>query len=137
MIAFRRVRRTCSRLFACALLACQVYDPALVAPSANDASQTQADADPRMDSCRPAVEVCNRIDDDCDGTVDEEIATRQDCATRVLHATSMCVDGACVYLRTCDIGYFNCDGRPDNGCESSCPCTGCRAADDAGDDAGN
>lgn len=38
-------------------------------------------------------------------------------------------------LRECNAGYYNCDGRPENGCEASCPCqTGCLdgAAEDAG-----
>ena len=90
-------------------------------------------------SCVPQPEVCNGRDDNCDGTADETSdSVQQDCASRVLHASSVCQSGRCVYLRTCDPGYYNCDGKPDNGCEAACPCqTGCvdGSAEDAGGDA--
>jgi hypothetical protein len=139
MIVLRRARRICVCLFACALLACKVYDPDLSKPATSDSGQTQIEAGHPKDACVPSTEICNGVDDDCDETIDETTAVLADCATHVLHASSQCVDGVCVYLRECETNYFNCDGRPENGCESGCPCTGCvdaSATDDAGDDAG-
>jgi hypothetical protein len=93
------------------------------------------DARPQEDAahCVPNTETCNGVDDDCDGDADEAAAVQQDCATRVLNANSICQGGKCVYLRECYAGYFNCDGRPENGCEANCPCaTGCVDGNDSG-----
>jgi hypothetical protein len=133
MIVSSRARRICVCLFACALLACKVYDPKLAEP-VNDSGATSSEAGPAKDACVPSIELCNAVDDDCDDTIDETAAAQLDCSTRVLHASSQCVDGVCVYLRECEDNYFNCDGRPENGCESSCPCSGC--VDAGSDDAG-
>jgi hypothetical protein len=86
-------------------------------------------------SCVPSTEICNGLDDDCDGLIDEAAAVELDCSMRVLHAASVCQNGKCVYLRECNPGFYNCDGHPENGCETACPCaTGCEdsGADDAG-----
>jgi hypothetical protein len=83
--------------------------------------------------CVPSIETCNGVDDDCDGDADEAASVQQDCAMRVMNANSVCQGGKCVYLRECYPGYFNCDGRPENGCEAKCPCaTGCVDGDDSG-----
>jgi hypothetical protein len=113
-----------------------VYDTTLVpndGPALGDAGAV----------CVASTELCNQRDDDCDGVVDEQAAAVLDCNSRIVHARTACQSGSCVWLRVCDAGYYNCDGRPENGCESSCPCaTGCvdaarpKAQDDAGDDAG-
>src|SRR5207253_2453399 len=43
--------------------------------------------------CAPAGERCNARDDDCDGIVDNQPASNQDCSARM--AASVCVAGAC------------------------------------------
>ena len=126
-------------LLICALAACQVYDGGLLPPSSSpDASMLMTDTGAGNDAtvCVPQVEICNGIDDDCNGLEDENSASVQEyCASRVMHAISVCQSGRCVYLRECDVGYYNCDGHPENGCEAACPCqTGC--VDGGSEDAG-
>lgn len=105
--------------------ACSVYDSSLAY------SNDELSLDSGAAACEPQLEACNRVDDDCDGTVDEAEATALDCASRVLHSGSTCQSGFCVKIGDCDDGYFNCDGMPDNGCESACPC-GTDCDEDAG-----
>jgi hypothetical protein len=106
--------------------ACSVYDRSLTY-SNNSADSSVADA------CTPELELCNGKDDDCDGTTDEVAeAVANDCVHKVVHAASTCTSGLCVKLgRDCYDGYYNCDGLPNNGCESSCPC-GQECDEDAG-----
>ena len=71
-----------------------------------------------------AVEICNQLDDDCDRQVDEGFDTQTDvnhcggcgrvCA--VPNAAAVCVAGQCG-LSACVAGYFDVNGRPDDGCE--------------------
>lgn len=79
--------------------------------------------------CTPSstgIERCNGRDDDCDGRIDEDF----DLMTDVAHcgecnrscaagpnATPVCDGGQCLYL--CVAGYFDNDGRADNGCEAA------------------
>jgi hypothetical protein len=84
--------------------------------------------------CVQAPEVCNAIDDDCDGEIDDGAEASCDV---VLNGASTCIvfDGGptCVFTGECLPGFANCDGEPSNGCEDAfCECNPC---DDAGDDA--
>jgi hypothetical protein len=85
----------------------------------------------------PQTETCNDLDDDCDGTVDEDFDKLHDpnnCGTcghicSFPNATPGCVDGECTIV-ICNVGFADCDGDPANGCEvnvSSDPnnCGGC------------
>jgi hypothetical protein len=124
-------------------MSCKVYDAGLIAEATPiapvDGGGGKADGSTRLDApvCVPNTEVCNNLDDDCDGTVDEVASVQVDCAMRIMHANSICQGGKCVYLRECYAGYFNCDGLPENGCEAACPCaTGCVDIDGGPSDAG-
>jgi len=129
-------------LVACLGFSCSVYDGGLLKADAsvlqNDSGTQRLDAGMRTDAttCVAKVETCDGVDNDCDGVIDELASVTLDCESRVLNATSVCQMGKCVWLRECTAGFFNCDGRPDNGCESSCPCTGCGSEDSGADDAG-
>jgi len=69
------------------------------------------------------VEVCNELDDDCDGMVDEGIDVDGDAnncgfcghACANANGTTACVAGACV--PTCAAGASDCNANPDDGCE--------------------
>jgi hypothetical protein len=107
--------------------ACSVYDPNPYANPALDSDGSVATGD----ACVADKEICNGKDDDCDGTSDEEEAVRPECES-VLHGPSTCASGFCVRRPgMCHEGYYNCDGLPENGCESECPC-GTDCDEDAG-----
>lgn len=117
-------------LLATLLLACpgcDVYDDDLTYsnPGVDSGSQVM------LDACTPSAESCNGKDDDCDGDVDEEAASTMYCEQK-FNALSACETGFCVKTGACHVGFYNCDGKPENGCESLCPCSGC---EDAGPDA--
>lgn len=61
----------------------------------------------------PSAEICNGIDDDCDGIVDEGAL-----CPPLLNATSVCQGGQCV-LGQCQPGFANCNGNPADGCETN------------------
>jgi hypothetical protein len=137
---------------ACALSACSPYDSQLLPPPSSNGGSGGAGMDGSVggaggdggsndggpDGCSMSgAEMCNRFDDDCDGTVDEGV--RSACEATIIHAMTDCVPFAntarCVLL-SCHEGYDNCDGDPANGCEPFCTCNPCE--DDAGtEDAGS
>ena len=89
-------------------------------------------------ACAPApdsVELCNYVDDDCDGVVDNgfDLTTDpQNCgvcghACELLHAGSTCVagaDGPSCAVTSCETGYHDVDGVDADGCEYKCDKTG-------------
>lgn len=73
----------------------------------------------------PTQEVCNNLDDDCNGVVDNGFDTQNDvnnCGTcgnvcTTVNGTPACVNGSCG-IATCNPGFGNCDGNVATGCET-------------------
>ena len=75
------------------------------------------DCDDLDTGINPAVpELCNGIDDNCNGDTDEGDSTAM--CPQVASGTAACVDGTC-QLVECEDGWSDADGDPLNGCE--CP----------------
>ena len=75
------------------------------------------DCDDTTTAVNPGVpELCNGIDDNCDGATDEGDSTSM--CPQVASGIAECVDGSCT-LTSCDEGWSDADGEPLNGCE--CP----------------
>ncbi len=61
----------------------------------------------------PVAEVCDGLDNNCDGAVDEGAAATS-CPTRA-NAVSSCTGGACRF--SCGVGFADCNGVAADGCE--------------------
>ena len=88
----------------------------------------------------PSLDVCNGLDDDCDGTPDQSFDLTTDVTNCGMcgrtcsfpNALASCASGACV-LTACMTGFFDADGSPANGCEYMCSFAGsevCNGRDD-------
>ncbi len=87
----------------------------------------------RFEACvggvRPGTEICNGLDDDCDGTADEMLTRACGSGVGTCRAgTQTCTDGSwstCTgetlpTLETCDNRDQDCDGRTDEGVSRAC-----------------
>jgi hypothetical protein len=96
-----------------------------------DSNMTQADGCEY--NCTPAnggVEICNLVDEDCDGGIDEDFDTNTNVAhcgqcDRVctfLNATPSCALGVCEFnpATDCDANFFDINGTQADGCEYGC-----------------
>ncbi len=102
-------------------------------PDTNVMADTGVDAfdggDAGTDGCLGA-ELCNDMDDDCDGNIDEEIDTQTDinncggCGVLCAPAGAFgeCVDGTCG-IAECDVGAHDLNNDPADGCEYRCLAT--------------
>ena len=73
------------------------------------------------------LELCNDLDDDCDGNVDEGIDTTNDVANcgacgntcSPPRAFGQCMDSTCS-IASCDVGWLDLNGEVEDGCEYRC-----------------
>ena len=83
-----------------------------------------------VDGCIPsnaAIEICDLIDNDCDGGIDENYDLKSDslhcgaCGQACSYpmASGICAEGLCS-LGECDSGWSDLDGQTENGCEVPC-----------------
>ena len=63
-------------------------------------------------------EICNDIDDNCDGKIDTAELTELQLCGAIDHGTPGCGSGVC-YVKSCEVDYFNMDGIFANGCEAT------------------
>jgi len=91
-----------------------------------DASVGPGTEDAQVDpNCVPAAELCNGLDDDCDGRSDEDFDRQSDpgncgqCGTTcdLDNADDACSAGKCV-VSQCSTGFGNCDKNDSTGCEA-------------------
>jgi hypothetical protein len=72
----------------------------------------------------PQTEICNNLDDDCNGVIDNGFDKQHDvnnCGTcgnvcQFPNAVASCTNGICG-IASCNAGWGDCDGDPSNGCE--------------------
>ena len=70
--------------------------------------------------CTPTAEICNGMDDDCDGVPDNGFDLMTDpanCGMCGSPCAGTCSGGSCD--TGCPAGFDDCDGNPSNGCEAN------------------
>jgi hypothetical protein len=79
-----------------------------------------------VDLCAPMTEICNGLDDDCDGMIDDGVDTSSDvmncggCGRPCNFQNSaggVCSGGRCMLTGACNEGFDNCNGLNRDGCE--------------------
>lgn len=83
----------------------------------------------------PVTDACDDLDNDCDGTADEDFDKMNDpsycggcTACDLPNAIEGCSNGVCNVL-VCESGYVDQDGMPGNGCEYQCTPSGPEVCD--------
>jgi len=88
----------------------------------------------------PTLEICNSVDDDCDGMTDEGFDLTSDIRNCGMcgrtcgapHAIYTCASRACLFV-ACETGWFDRNGMASDGCEYACDYAGseiCNGLDD-------
>ncbi|MBN8610166.1 MAG: DUF4114 domain-containing protein [Deltaproteobacteria bacterium] len=107
-----------------------------------DAGRPDTGGGGSVDGCTiSGDEICDAIDNDCDGLTDEEFDLEGDprncgrCGQvcTLDHAFPGCTMGECAVER-CEIGWVDLDGVPANGCEYGCPPDGDELCDERDND---
>ncbi|MDD9938808.1 MAG: hypothetical protein OXT09_34790 [Myxococcales bacterium] len=94
----------------------------------------QPKADCALDFDPDAAELCNDLDDDCDGEVDEGAAA----SCELDRAVAACLPGGQCAVAECEDGFIDCNGEAADGCEiadADAPC-GCNQTCPSSVDAG-
>ena len=106
---------------------CRAFDPSLLDESApfgemrgRDSGSSESARDP--DACTHTSELCNALDDDCDGKVDED--AESDCIFS--HSVGACASAGQCVLADCETGYRDCNMRVQDGCEEPSGLVGCK-----------
>ncbi len=107
---------------------------------ATNPAQANCSTNPRQSADQSIPEVCNRLDDDCNGQRDNGFDLRSDlnncgtCGTQcqVANGSPVCATGNCA-IDTCNSPYQDCVGGYPDGCESNTQtdlahCGGCNIA---------
>ncbi len=100
----------------------------------------EGDVDPGL-ACSGTAEICNHVDDDCDGIIDNGFDFQNDplncgdCGTlcSAAGAVPACVKGTCT-IASCSPGYVDADNNSANGCECLLTNEGKEACDGADND---
>jgi hypothetical protein len=122
--------RSCLNLFPSAVGACVAANCAMAACNENYWDVNASPIDGCEYPCTPSngsVESCDLVDNDCDGTPDEDfdlLTNVEHCggcgrACVLDHASARCAGGSC-FIAECNDGFYDVDGDAANGCEYAC-----------------
>jgi hypothetical protein len=105
---------------------------------ADDDGDAKSGHDLSYDACITIPEVCNNVDDNCDGKIDEGFDKQTDprycenckgCMDLLnKNAYPDCVAGKCT-IKSCMTGYVDLNGDMSDGCEHPCATTGVEVCD--------
>ena len=96
-------------------------EPELACMPADGVAENALDCDDTSSEVSPTgLELCDGIDNNCNGTVDDAAATQLSCTSQFGSPPNTffdCLDATCI-VRACATGYQDCNDEPSDGCES-------------------